>query len=85
MLIIFVFDARGQTELLIIFEFTATDVLIIFAFDVRSVPIIHAFDVRGQTDVLIIRNSVCFFNILLLLVCLLTLLVARALCEQIVV
>ena len=38
--------------------------------------IILAFDVRGQLDVLIIRNSMCFFfNILLLLVCLMTLLV----------
>jgi hypothetical protein len=37
-LIIFVFDAGGQTELLIIFVFDAggqTELLIIFVFDVR--------------------------------------------------
>jgi hypothetical protein len=62
--------------------------VLIFAFDVRDplVPVILAFDVRGQLDVLIVRNSVCvFFYILLLLVCLMTLLLAWAVWKQIVV
>jgi hypothetical protein len=59
-------------------------VLIIFAFDVRGqlVLIIFAFRVRGQTDVLIIRNSVFFLIFHYFVVCLMTLLVARTVWEQ---